>query len=343
MKLIIQIPCWNEAETLPATVRSLPRTLTGIDEIEYLIVDDGSVDGTAEVARREGVHHVVRLPQHVGLATGFSAGLDACLRRGADIIVNTDADNQYSAANIQSLVEPILAGRAKIVVGDRGVATLPQFSPLKRALQSLGCWVMGRAAGIKTPDATSGFRALTRDAAMRMLVLSNYSYTLETLIQAGVRKIPVEFVPVGTNPQTRPSRLMRSISHYISYSGTTILRTYATFHPLRVFSLIGFTLIALGCLPGIRYLYLLLTDSGVGHVQSLILAAILIVVGVQVLLIGIVADLVSVNRSILEETLYRVRRIELDDVGCRTRMTHDFSGTGSPPGLPRTKNETNAV
>jgi len=239
MKLIIQIPCHNEAQILPATIQALPRSLPGIDIIETLVVDDGSQDGTATAARQVGVQHVISLPGHLGLAAAFAAGLDACVKRGADIIINTDADNQYNAEDILQLLEPILAGRAQIVVGDRGVATLVTFTPIKRYLQRLGSWVVGRVSGMKIPDATSGFRALTREAALRTLVLSEYSYTLETLIQAGAMHLPVAHVKIRTNPQTRPSRLMRSIPHYLTNSSTTIVRAYTMYRPLRVFSIIG--------------------------------------------------------------------------------------------------------
>ncbi len=311
MKLIIQIPCYNEAQTLPATIGALPVSLPGIDEIEYLVIDDGSRDGTAEAAAKLGVHHVIRCQQHVGLAAAFVIGLEACTRRGADVIVNTDADNQYQANDIHRLLEPILAGRASMVIGDRGVGSLEAFSPIKRRLQVLGSWVVTRLSGYRTPDATSGFRAITRDVALRTLVFGSYSYTLETLIQAGARRVAVEYVPVGTNPQTRPSRLMRSISQYIRKSTLTLLRTYTLYWPLRVFSTLGLILIALGLLPGFRFLYLLMIGQTTGHVQSLILAAILIIIGAQVVLIGFVADLVGFNRSILEETLYRVRKLDM--------------------------------
>jgi hypothetical protein len=239
------------------------------------------------------------------------SGLEAAVRLGADIIVNTDGDNQYQAADIARLVEPILAGQAELVVGDRGVADHPSFSPLKRRLQLLGSWVLGMAAGLKTPDATSGFRALSRDMALRTLVLSDYSYTLETLIQAGARRKAVAFVRVSTNPQVRPSRLFRSTSQYIRRSGGTILRAYTLYRPLRVFLSLGLFLIFLGTLPGLRFLYLLATGQGVGHVQSLILAAILLLVGFQVVLIGLLADLMSFNHKILEEVVYRARKLEL--------------------------------
>ncbi len=239
VKLIIQIPCLNEAATLPAAVRDLPKALPGVDRIEYLVIDDGSSDGTAEIASRTGVHHVVRHTANRGLAAAFATGLDACLRLGADIIVNTDADNQYQAQDISRLIAPILEGRADLVVGDRGVGELEAFSPLKRRLQRLGSWVIGRASGLHTPDATSGFRALTREAALRTLVLSDYSYTLETLIQAGARRLAVDSVRIGVNPQSRPSRLMRGIPDYLRNSSVTIIRAYTLYRPLRVFTLIG--------------------------------------------------------------------------------------------------------
>lgn len=310
MKLIIQIPCYNEAETLPETLALLPTTIAGIDEIEVLIIDDGSQDNTAEVARETGAHHVVRLSGHKGLAYGFNAGLDACLKLGADIIVNTDADNQYEAQDIQKIVQPILDGKAEIVVGDRGVASLQAFSPLKRRLQTLGSRVVGKAAGLDIPDATSGFRALSRDAAMRTMVLSDYSYTLETLIQAGVHKIPVMSVPIRTNPPRRPSRLMRGTWDYLAHSSVTILRSYTLYRPLRVFTYASIAFIVPGLVLAIRYLVFFLMGQGAGHVQSVILAAIFLIVGIQVGLIGLVADLISFNRKILEEILYRVRKEE---------------------------------
>ncbi len=324
MKLIIQIPCYNEFQTLPQTVQGLPRALPGVDEIEYLVIDDGSTDGTAEAARAAGVHHVVCLPRHAGLAAGFMAGLEASLQRGADIIVNTDADNQYNAEDILRLVRPILDGQADLVVGDRGVGSLEEFSPLKRRLQRLGSWVIGRASGLKIPDATSGFRAISREAAMHTLVLSEYSYTLETLIQAGARRMAVQYVPVRTNPSTRPSRLMRSIPHYLANSSATIIRSYTMYRALRVFSALGALFCLGGLALGLRFLYFYFVGQGGGHVQSLILAAVLLIVGFQILLIGRLADLVGCNRKILEEVLYRQRRIELEE----TARPRD----GAPPG-----------
>lgn len=310
-KLIVQIPCYNEAATLPETLAALPRQIPGISQIEILIIDDGSQDGTVEVARAAGVHHIVRFPRNMGLAAAFTAGLEASLRQGADIIVNTDADNQYEAKDIRRLVEPLLAGRAEIVIGDRQVKHLQNFSPLKRRLQVAGSWVIGQAAGLDTPDATSGFRAFTREAALRTFVLSGYSYTLETLIQAGSRRAAVEHVPVSINPQTRPSRLMRSTPEYIRKSAATILRVYTMYRALRVFLALGIGMILLGMIPASRFLYLMLIGQRVGHVQSLILAAILIIVGFLVTLIGLLADLLSCNRKLLEELVYRVRKMEI--------------------------------
>jgi len=313
MKLIIQIPCLNEEKTLPLTVRDLPQSIPGVDVIELLVVDDGSCDRTVEVARELGVHHIVCLPKHVGLARAFRAGLEAALLAGADIIVNTDADNQYYGADIARLVEPILAGRADIVVGDRGVATLEYFSPVKRLLQRFGSWVVQLASGISIPDATSGFRAFSRDAALRTSVLSEYSYTLETLIQAGAHRLAIEYVPIRVNAKTRESRLVANVPEFISKSLLTIARVYATYRPLRVFLAIGGLFLVGGLVLGLRFLYFYLFSRGAaGHVQSLILAAILIILGVQVSLIGLIADLVGVNRRMMEETLYRVRKMELD-------------------------------
>jgi glycosyltransferase involved in cell wall biosynthesis len=312
-KLIIQIPCYNEEETLPQTLRDLPTELPGVDDIEILVIDDGCSDCTVDVAKAHAVRHIIHMGQNQGLARAFLAGLEQALRLGADIIVNTDADNQYRGEDIGRLVAPILSGQAEIVVGDRGVATVAHFPPTKRVLQRLGSWVVQQAAGVRIPDATSGFRALSREAALRTLVLSNYSYTLETLIQAGSRQVAVEYVPVRTNPHTRPSRLMRSLPQYLTQSALTILRTYALYRPLRVFLGLGGLLIAGGVLLGLRFLYFFIARGGAtGNVQSLILAAILLIVGFQVCLIGLSADLIRFNRQILEEILYRMRRLELE-------------------------------
>jgi glycosyltransferase involved in cell wall biosynthesis len=324
MKLIIQIPCYNEETTLPATLADLPRALPGIDEIEVLVVDDGSTDATATVAEALGVDHIVRHAGNRGLAISFADGLDACLAAGADIIVNTDADNQYCGGDVSALVAPILAGEADIVVGDRGVGVLEHFSPVKRMLQRLGSWVVGRAAGMPIPDATSGFRAFTREAALRLTVLSDYTYTVETLIQAGARRMRVVFVPVRTNPKTRESRLIRSVPSFLSLSVVSILRFYTMYRPLRVFTTLAGLLILGALLLGLRFLYFYATGRGSGHVQSLILAAVLAIVGFQTGLAGLAADSVAMSRKINEEMLYRIRRREAD-----WRFTE--GGAGAPP------------
>jgi len=313
VKLIIQIPCYNEEATLPETLRDLPGSLPRVDEIEVLVVDDGSCDGTAEVAEALGVDHVIRLKRNQGLAYAFTAGLNTALRAGADIIVNTDADNQYRGEEIERLIQPLLDGEADIAVGDRGVAALEHFSPLKRRLQRWGSWVVERVAGIPIPDATSGFRAFTRDAALRLTVLSDYTYTLETLIQAGARRMAVTYVPVRTNPETRQSRLIGSVPSFLAVSAITILRFFAMYRPLRLFLGLGALLIGGGVVIGVRFLYYFLAGAGTGKVQSLILAAILTIVGFQVCMIGLMADLVRLNRKMLEETVFRVRRLEIDD------------------------------
>jgi glycosyltransferase involved in cell wall biosynthesis len=312
MKLIIQIPCHNEAQVITNTINSLPKLMNGFDSIEYLVIDDGSNDRTAEVALAAGAHHLVSLPGHLGLAAAFTTGLDACVKNGADVIVNTDADNQYQAEDIRLLVEPIINGRAQIVVGDRGVATLENFSPFKRILQRIGSWVVARISGMDIPDATSGFRALTREAALRTLVLNDYSYTLETLIQAGARRMPVEYVKIRTNPQTRPSRLIKSIPNYLANSSATIVRSYTMYRPLRVFSILGGLFIIGGLVLAGRFLYYYIVGQGSGHLQSVVFAAVLLIVGFMVILIGLVADLIGFNRKILEELLYRVRFLEVD-------------------------------
>lgn len=308
-KLIIQIPCYNEEQTLPETLQSLPRSINGIDKIETLIIDDGSQDKTAEVAIQCGAHHLLRFPQHVGLATAFASGLNACLELGADIIVNTDADNQYFAGDIEKLVAPIIEGKADIVIGDRGVANHPEFSPLKRALQRWGSKVLEWTSGLKIPDATSGFRAYSREAALKTIVLSGYTYTLETLIQTGSKGLLVHYVPVRTNPQKRPSRLIRSLPEYLALSTITIIRSYAMYRALRFFTIIGGLFILSGFLLGIRFLIIhYLLRTGGGNLQSLLLMAVLLIVGFQIILIGLLADLISFNRKILEELVYRSRK-----------------------------------
>jgi len=308
MKLIIQIPCYNEADILPKTLTQLPKSIEGFDEVEILIVDDGSEDNTVEVARANGADHIVHLSRHLGLAQAFTNGIDAAVRLGADVIVNTDADNQYRAEDIQRLVEPILKDEAEMVIGDRGVAKVKHFPAHKRLLQVIGSGVVSATAGFKIPDATSGFRAITREVALRTIVLSNYSYTLETLIQAGAKRVRVSFVPIETNPPERPSRLFRSIRNYMTLSTATIVRSFTMYRALRIFTFISALFILAGLFLGIRFLVFYFQGQGSGMIQSLILTAILLIVGIITFLIGLIADQVSFNRKILEEVLYRLRR-----------------------------------
>lgn len=312
MKLIIQIPCLNERLTLTETVADLPRAIPGVDEIELLVIDDGSTDGTSELARELGVHHIVRFPQNRGLAKGFMAGIDACLKLGADVIVNTDADNQYSGADIPKLIQPILEGRADFVVGDRQVESVEGFSPTKKKLQRFGSWVVRLASRTEVPDATSGFRAINREAAMRMFVVSEFSYTLETIIQAGQAHLAVAAVPIRTNPKKRESRLFRSIPQYLRRSGATIVRIYTMYKPLRAFLAIAALLFLTGSALGVRFLYYHFTEDKTGHIQSLILASILLVCAFIVAVFGLLADLVGANRKLLEDAVMRLRRVEYD-------------------------------
>jgi glycosyltransferase involved in cell wall biosynthesis len=313
-KLIIQIPCLNEARTLPETLRDLPVSIPGIDVIETLVIDDGSRDGTTEVALRHGVTHAVRFRRNKGLAAAFMAGIDASLKLGADYIVNTDADNQYAGADIPRLLEPLLAGQADICIGDRNIQALADMTVGKKLLQRLGSWVVRQVSKTNVPDTTSGFRAYTREAALRMTVVSEFSYTLESIIQAGRRRMAIAHVEVRTNPRTRESRLFDSVFSYIKKSSATIVRIYASHEPLKVFSYIGLTIFGAGFLVSLRFLYYYLTGSGAGKLQSLILSAVLMIVGFQVVLIGLVADLISGSRRVLEDVQYRVRRLELERV-----------------------------
>ena len=313
MKLIVQIPCLNEERTLPVTVRDIPQRIPGIEEIEILIIDDGSTDRTLEVAKECGVNHIVKIPQTKGLANGFKAGIDACLLLGADIIVNTDGDNQYKGQDIPKLIQPILEHKAEMIIGDRQVDTIEHFSDTKKFLQKFGSWVVSLASATDVPDTTSGFRAYSREAALKINVLSEFTYTLETIIQAGQKNITVSHVPIGTNEKLRESRLFKGIREYISRSVITIVRIYTMYRPLKVFMRLGAIIFSLGFLLGLRYLYFLVTESGEGHVQSLILTAILIVMGFQIWIFGLLADLISANRKLNEETLYRVRKLELDN------------------------------
>jgi glycosyltransferase involved in cell wall biosynthesis len=314
-KLIIQIPCLNEAATLPATLADLPKSVPGIDVVETLVIDDGSRDGTSDVARACGVDHVVRMTRNKGLAAAFAAGIDASLKRGADFIVNTDADNQYGGHEIPKLLAPLLRGEADIVIGDRNIAELQHMSWRKRQLQRLGSWVVRQVSNTSVPDTTSGFRAYTRDAALRMTIVSEFSYTLETIIQAGKKRMAIAHVAIATNPRTRESRLFDSIFSYIKRSSATIVRIYAMYEPLKVFTYIGIVLFALGLLLSLRFLYAYFTGftGGGRYVQSLIISAVLMIVGFYTALIGLVADLISANRKLLEDLVYRLRKLELRD------------------------------
>jgi glycosyltransferase involved in cell wall biosynthesis len=312
MKLIIQIPCFNEEETLPATIAGLPRQVDGIDEIELLVVDDGSTDRTVEVARANGVRHIVRLTNNKGLAAGFQAGLDACLKLGADVIVNTDADNQYRGADIAKLVAPILAGEADIVVGDRRVSEVEHFSGSKKALQRLGSWVVRRLSGTEIADTTSGFRAYDREAALGLLVVDNFTYTLESLIQAGKMLVAVDQVPIETNPQTRESRLFPSTGAYVRRNALSILRVYTRYEPLKVFSGAGLLVALLALAAWMPFLldWILNGDSS-GHVQSLILGAVLFIAAVQLFALGVIGDLLAGQRVMTQRVFERVRQVEL--------------------------------
>lgn len=312
MKLIIQIPCYNEAETLEIALNDLPKHIDGIDEIEYLIINDGSKDNTVEVAKRWGVHYVVNFRRNKGLAKGFMAGLDACLRNGADIIVNTDADNQYCGQDIGRLVQPIIEGRTDIVIGERPIDQTEHFSPLKKKLQHFGSWVVRKASNSEIPDAPSGFRAYSREAAMRLNVTNEYTYTLETIVQAGREKIAMESVPIRTNGELRPSRLFNSMMGYVKKSMVTIIRAFMMYKPLKFFTIVGLIPFLVGAGLGVRYLVFLCMGQAGGHVQSLILASILIMMGFMTIIIGLQADIIAANRKILEDIQYNVRKLQYD-------------------------------
>jgi len=311
MKAIIQIPCFNEAEQLPATLADLPREVAGIDEVEWLIIDDGSTDDTVEVARANGVDHVVRLTNNKGLAAGFQAGLDACLKLGADIIVNTDADNQYYGPDIPKLVEPILAGRADMVVGDRETDSIEHFSPLKKRLQRLGSAVVRRASGTNVPDTTSGFRAYNREAALQMQVISKFTYTLETIIQAGKVLVAVDHVPIRTNDKTRESRLFPSMSSYVRRNAVSIFRVYSLYEPLRLFMIAAGVVAIPAAIIWARFLWFFFNGQGEGNIQSLILGSTLMIIAVQFVALGVIADILAASRTLQQRTLERVRRVEL--------------------------------
>ncbi len=313
MKLIIQIPCYNEEQTLPQTLAALPRQLPGIDTIQWLIIDDGSQDRTIEVAQEHGVDHIVRYHKNLGLAKAFMNGLEACIDHGADIIVNTDADNQYDARDIQALVQPILDKRAEIVVGTRPIMQIAHFSLLKKLLQRLGSWTLKRVSNTEVDDAPSGFRAISRKAATQMNVFSSFSYTLETIIQAGQKDIPIVSVPIRVNQDLRPSRLARGIFQYVYNSMATIVRIFMIYRPFRFFALLGSIPFLIGAGISIRYLYFFFfgtTAEKIGKIQSLILASMLISIGFLLFIVALLADLLSVNRRLLEKLNWRIRQIE---------------------------------
>ncbi len=301
MKLIIQIPCFNEAGTLAIALSRLPRKVEGVDTVEWLIIDDGSTDDTVEIALQNGVDHVVRHPKNMGLAKGFMTGLNACLDRGADIIVNTDADDQYNADDIPKLIRPILEGRADFVIGARPISEIEHFSPIKKMLQRFGSWVVRKASRTNIPDAPSGFRAVSRNAAQQLNVFSEYTYTLETIIQAGQKSMAIESVPIRVNEDLRPSRLVKSISSYVQRSIFTIVRIFVVYKPFRFFMSLGIAIFGIGFIIGLRFIYYWLSGEGDGHVQSLILAAALLGMGFQTMLVAFLADLLAVNRRLLED------------------------------------------
>ncbi len=330
MKLIIQIPCFNEADQIADTLAAIPKVVAGVDIVETLVIDDGSDDGTAEIAAANGADHVVRIPRNQGLARTFMTGLEACLERGADIIVNCDADNQYDASAIPALVEPIIEHGAGLVVGERPIAEIEHFSALKRKLQHIGSWAVRRASGVDVGDAPSGFRAFDRGTALSLYVFSSYTYTLETLIQAGRQGIPIETGPVGVNPPTRPSRLIRSMWSYILRSAWTIIRIFILYNPLRFFSILSVTLAVPGLIAFGRFMIFYLQGDGGGHTQSLIAGAVFIVMAAVTMAAGLIADLVAANRVLLAEVRKRQTKARLDDtrpgVIQRDRAQRDGAG-----------------
>ncbi len=313
MKLIIQIPCYNEAKALPIALENLPRQLEGFDVVQWLVIDDGSSDNTAQAAKEHGADHVVSHTKNQGLARAFMTGLNACLKLGADIIVNTDADNQYNAADIPALVQPVLNGSADIVVGARPIGEISHFSRLKKTLQRLGSWVVRQVSSTDIPDAPSGFRAFSKEAAMQLNVFNEYTYTLETIIQAGQKNMAITSVPVRVNKDLRPSRLFKSIPVYIQRSIMTIFRIFVIYKPFRFFFSIGLTLISIGTLIGLRFLYIHFTQQEAGHIQSLILSAILLIAGFQTILVAFLADVLAANRKMLEEVKYQLNVLRYGD------------------------------
>ncbi len=312
MKLIIQIPCLNEEQTLPETLKDLPKSLNGIDEIEILIIDDGSTDRTAQCAREHGVHHVLSLTNNKGLAKAFIFGISQSLKLGADIIVNTDADNQYFGGDIEKLIQPILNRRADIVIGNRQVETISHFSPMKILLQKLGSWTVRQLSGTTIPDATSGFRAYSKEAALQMNVISDFTYTVETIISAGNKNLAIEHTPVRTNKKTRESRLFPSIQVYLRRTLVTMLKVYSMYRPLKLFTIAGGTIFLIGFTIGCRYLFFFFQGQTEGHIQSLILSAITLIVGFQIIMMGIAAELIAINRQLLEDIQLRVKKKEVE-------------------------------
>ncbi|MCK5012588.1 MAG: glycosyltransferase family 2 protein [Candidatus Omnitrophica bacterium] len=311
MKLIIQIPCLNEAESLPKTLEALPMRVNGIDVIETLIINDGSTDTTIEVAKQHGVNHIISFTKKKGLARAFGAGLDACLKADADIIVNTDADGQYKGEDIPRLIKPILEGKADIVVGNRDIENVRQFSWIKKRLQRIGSAIVRHLANSTVSDTTTGFRAYNREAALKLNIISDYTYTLESIIQAENKDLAIANITISTNEVKRKSRLFKSIPEYIKRSIVTIIRIYSMFNPFRVFTTIGMTTSAVGFFIGCRFVFYYLTESGGGKIQSLILAAVLLIIGFQILIVGLLADLISANRRLIEDALLRIKKIEL--------------------------------
>ena len=312
MKLIIQIPCYNEEETLSITLKKLPRNVEGFDKVEWLIINDGSTDNTVTIAKENGVDHIVNFLKNQGLARGFMAGIDVSISLGADVIVNTDADNQYNANDIPKLVKPILDGKADIVIGARPISKIKHFSPIKKMLQKLGSWTIRVASNTSVEDAPSGFRAISREAAMKLNVFNGYTYTLETIIQAGSKNMSICSVPIRVNEYLRPSRLIKSISAYIKRSILTIIRIFVVYKPFRFFMSFGLILFISGLIPGIRFLIYFFIEGGKGHIQSLILSAILLIMGVQLGIVALIGDLLAVNRRLLEDVQYRLRKFEAD-------------------------------
>ncbi len=314
MKLIIQIPCFNEEDTLRQTLDDLPKEIPGVDTIEYLVINDGSSDMTTSVAKEWGVNYIVNFTQNKGLAKGFMAGIDVALENGADIIVNTDADNQYLGEEIEKLIQPILEQRADIVIGARPIDEIDDFSPIKKMLQHLGSWAVRRASNTGIPDAPSGFRAFSREAALKLNVVNDYTYTLETIVQAGREKIPMVSVPIRTNKAARPSRLSKSMLDYVRISMLTILRAYLVYKPLKGFLFLSIFPTIPGIAIWIRFIYYLFTQGGAGHIQSLILACTLIIIGFVCVMIGILGDTICANRKILQDVQYHTRKQYYDGV-----------------------------